>query len=115
MLKVFDLEANWPQLSARQKECFWKKLRQLQTIADIIDIFPEEILLSMEDIIFGFKEVYDPAKDPLEQITDSIMGNDLMLHGMRKLLWKVQDYVQQQRIPVAPSYTSLMEKSENIL
>ncbi len=110
VLESLELQENWDKLPLDKKVEFWNKLRQLQTISDIMDILPEEILGSLENVAYGAMSI--SGGTVVDKLTESIIQNDMMLYGIKKLANRLS-FILRARLPTPPSYKNLLEKAEN--
>jgi len=110
VLNCLKLEENWNKLDLTKKAEFWTKLRQLQTLNDIMDIVPEEILSSLEDVSCGVMNIYGGTV--IDKVTESLIQNDTMMYGIQKLTAKIER-IFIHKLPTAPSYVNLLQKAEN--
>lgn len=115
VLKPLHLDDNWNLLSLSDKRDFWTRLRQLHTLSELMDIFPEEILVSMDNIVLSFMMDNDQPHSvhgTFDKLTKHILHNDMMVYGIKKLMIRASEYIHQSRIPMAPSFSKLLNKTE---
>lgn len=109
------LDKYWDVLSLKQKSDTWKTLRQMQTLSDLVDIIPEELivgLLRLSDDLTNVK--IGQGVTELDAVTFMMLKNHLVFSGLGKFaIMLAHSLSNKPTLVTAPSFQTLLQKAQS--